>query len=978
MSCNYKTNIKDIQSKYTFKIFCAGDTSQIEQEIGNLSDLTTTAKNNLVSAINEVDGELSAKEDKSNKVTTITSSSTDTQYPSAKLLYNQLALKEDVANKTTTLSSSSTDTQYPSAKAVYDSQTEQNETISALETNLEETQEELDYYKTIYNVLPKVEGNGESITLNNTGESILKLEPRGQCKQDSTTGKNLFNGNAVSTTTPANWGVSFENNVLTIEHKNTYSTGTPTLDLGVLPSGTYVLSGTLGDRITLNRNGSYSTILASGDTFSSDGTESISLNFGNTQATTKTYKNVQVELGSTATDYEEYTGKQPSPSPNYPQQIHEVSGDNEIKVCGKNLAYMKDGTYTYAYNTGIITNNKFTLNTSGSSGAYSYFSFANGYTQQWAPEGTGVQGINDMNITSNGGNYIFTINTSSSMPSNIGFYVWTSTNRSFNTRIDGNTTKTLPISLNDNEHIKDYGIWTNNNNVFRNYELTLQLEKGETATSYEPYNGDTYEIDLGVENLLDINRTLGTPSSTSYADTTKRTFDVSKIIKGLTQNNYYDASNVIYSITDNNVVVNTSSGGYGVSFPMILEKNTTYTLSSTISPLGNYLLRISFYEEDGTYISNQTSVSQEQFITFTTPNNAYYTLLHLAPPPNIDTTYSNIQLEEGTKANSYSPYGQTPIKMRGIGTYEDYFVRNSGKNLVNLSGIGTQSSNGITITDNNDGTYTLNGTATANIVFSKSINTILQAGAYAYSLNNSAIVGNNASSSVYCYVLANETGTNWLFDRYSYQAIDSYNTGTINQNYTLNTFRIVIPNGITLNNLRIGYMIEKGSSKSIFEPYGTGKWCKYNAIGEVVLDGGDGIAIGDNSTTGDLHEYYLEPTPLKVVGQYNMICNYFTNTNANTERILGRDNNQRIFVRILNTTASNLANFKTWLSTHNTQIDYILASPYLSLIENETLIGQLDKVEKALAKQGQTNISQVNNDAPFKIYASALLKVSGE
>ena len=54
MSCNYKTNIKDIQSKYTFKIFCAGGTGAIEEEIGNLADLTTTAKNNLVSAINEV------------------------------------------------------------------------------------------------------------------------------------------------------------------------------------------------------------------------------------------------------------------------------------------------------------------------------------------------------------------------------------------------------------------------------------------------------------------------------------------------------------------------------------------------------------------------------------------------------------------------------------------------------------------------------------------------------------------------------------------------------------------------------------------------------------------------------------------------------------------------------------------------------------------------------------------------------------
>ena len=57
MNCNYKVSIKDIQSKYTFKIFCSsGDTSTIEQEIGDLANLTTTAKDNLVNAINEVNG----------------------------------------------------------------------------------------------------------------------------------------------------------------------------------------------------------------------------------------------------------------------------------------------------------------------------------------------------------------------------------------------------------------------------------------------------------------------------------------------------------------------------------------------------------------------------------------------------------------------------------------------------------------------------------------------------------------------------------------------------------------------------------------------------------------------------------------------------------------------------------------------------------------------------------------------------------
>ena len=53
----------------------------------------------------------------SNKITHISSSSTDTQYPSAKAVYDTF---EKASNKITHISSSSTDTQYPSAKSVYD------------------------------------------------------------------------------------------------------------------------------------------------------------------------------------------------------------------------------------------------------------------------------------------------------------------------------------------------------------------------------------------------------------------------------------------------------------------------------------------------------------------------------------------------------------------------------------------------------------------------------------------------------------------------------------------------------------------------------------------------------------------------------------------------------------------------------------------------------------------------------------------
>ena len=64
--------------------------NELADNQGTMADLTTTA-DTLVGAINELDSE---KEDKSNKVTSISGASTDTQYPSAKLTYDQLATKE--------------------------------------------------------------------------------------------------------------------------------------------------------------------------------------------------------------------------------------------------------------------------------------------------------------------------------------------------------------------------------------------------------------------------------------------------------------------------------------------------------------------------------------------------------------------------------------------------------------------------------------------------------------------------------------------------------------------------------------------------------------------------------------------------------------------------------------------------------------------------------------------------------------------
>lgn len=78
-----------------------------------------------------VDTGLALKEAVANKVTSISGSSTDTQYPSAKLVYDQLALKEVLSNKVTSISGSSTNDQYPSAKLVYDQLATKQATINS-------------------------------------------------------------------------------------------------------------------------------------------------------------------------------------------------------------------------------------------------------------------------------------------------------------------------------------------------------------------------------------------------------------------------------------------------------------------------------------------------------------------------------------------------------------------------------------------------------------------------------------------------------------------------------------------------------------------------------------------------------------------------------------------------------------------------------------------------------------------------------
>lgn len=261
--------------------------------------------------------------------------------------------KEDKANKVTSISASSTDTEYPSAKCVYDSQVAQDNKTNEIENKVE-------YYATIMNALPKISGTGTSITLDNTANSPMELELQpSELEQETTTGKNIRDIYNMSYVAGGSATVTKANGNITIAGTSaSYASAQYTqANLNLSPNTTYTLSAKIVS--TTNSNGSlvyvnpdmsstgsqiWGSQVSAGNrsvvTFTTPATISntafIGLYTGGT-SNTAVFTDIQLEIGSSATDYEPYTGGIASPNPDFPQDIHVISGDNKIKVINKNL-----------------------------------------------------------------------------------------------------------------------------------------------------------------------------------------------------------------------------------------------------------------------------------------------------------------------------------------------------------------------------------------------------------------------------------------------------------------------------------------------------------------------------------------------------------------------------------------------------------------------------------------------------------------
>ena len=509
-----------------------------------------------------------------------------------------------------------------------------------------------------------VESTGENLTLNNTEASSLKMDLKGNTSQASYTGKNLLNVDRNTTT--QNGLVFTINEDKTILVTGTFSSTTYfNLHSGKYPieaNTTYTLGGTVSSsarlRIRLfdsNQTQTREQYLqsTSGYTFTTANNEAYYDVFIVMYALSSPvlFKPMLVK-GSTLGDYEPYVGEIPSPNPQFPQPVEVVTGNNVVKVCGKNIFDKSKLTYILNYYV-------------DSSGNLAYGSYNKLAYVKLQPNKTYT--LSQTKISSNTNRVgLFSVQPIQQVGLQ-GTLIGT-----FNS---GSPIDCTFTTTNDAVYLAWTYCNTNSMGDYTEQDMidSIQIEVSSTASEYEPYQEQSYEINLG-KNLFDKD--------------TMTTRIYGYLMENLTTWAY-------------------ASGGYSIKIPC--EPNTNYTISANNT--NETIFRAGVTDSDDTPVSGTTiSVySVTRYANTNTPiyvtsgANAKYIVIQVGVDTASDT-FNTLQVEKGNQATSYSAYFP-PIELCIIGDYQDtikyenekwYLYKEIGKNFLDGS---------VSWTENQEQTY---------------------------------------------------------------------------------------------------------------------------------------------------------------------------------------------------------------------------------------------------------------------------------
>lgn len=380
------------------------------------------------------------------------------------------------------------------------------------QAQLNTVQSQVDKYKTLSLLLPKVEGEGTSVELSNTvGGVTMDTTPEGATSQESTTGANLQKYN-VRTTQSGSLNYSCDNtgqvNVTGTKTGSGVSWGYNLSSNKVtLEAGTYVLNviGYFRD-VSFKMNG---TTVNIPHTFTL--TETTEILIEQYFQVNITYNSdYYITLAKDTATTERYTGGLPSPSQTYPQPIKVVTGNQNIKVQNKNLLNLDDlnvtygtisGTRRYGYKLPVFENKTYYISLKALETSIGYFVIFE------EKNGSFTQIINPVN----------SIKKSFTTEINKNYYILDLGTSDKNTAISHFEANSFMLSLDNSEYIapkdvnypislgtiklveigeyQDYIYGSPNNWYSTNYFTKIESYNGETITT--EYLSTTGGLDIG-------------------------------------------------------------------------------------------------------------------------------------------------------------------------------------------------------------------------------------------------------------------------------------------------------------------------------------------------------------------------------------------------------------------------------------------------------------------------------------------------
>ena len=615
------------------------------------------------------------------------------------------------------------------------------------------------------------------------------------------------------------------------------------------------------------------------------------------------------------TNIEGNTTQSGTPTPTTPQPINVVTGKQDIVVCGKNLlpypyqdTTKTDGGITWTDNEdGTIT-----VNGTNTSTGTKYFN---------------LQSTNSKGIFLKAGTYTASIGSSSNVRATIARYDNVSTVITTIPANNSSVTFTLTEDI-----IVSFVLAINKDLSASNVLISPMIEVSSSTTTFEKYKGKTYEINLGknlLRNSLEIlkaNNVAGTWSDNIYT------------INGTTFTCNSDGSITVNGApsSNTNFYINRTGANYQTSY---LEAGTYY-LTSHETTGSNTTWKTQYQIAGTSYNVLGTGSNRERKVQVSADTNIQALLvIYSGYNPNGATFYPMISKSQGT---DYAPY-KTPIELCKIGNYQDFIKKGTGKNLFNDTiEVGTINSSGN------------NSSSTTNMRNVGYIDAKPQT-TYTISTSSNCYIGIRYYNSSKTFLSSGTTA-------------EQPNTFTTPENCAYVRFVFV-----NITDITIRVQLEESSSATSYEPYGMyNKWYIEKQIGKVVLDGSESWTYGATSSYqvfySDLQGYLKTETITTYCNYYKSVTNNNGSSNAyskgnNTISLYYPSGNiNRVYIRNDSITSKN--DFTTWLSTHNTIVYYVLATPTYTEITDSELLSQLNAIELL---NGLNNISISSGDLPGEI-----------